>query len=112
MTIDERINRLAEIQQEQSALLASHIQITHDTFARTQAAIDRLVEQSAKHEDRIAKIEAALERLVEQSAKHEGRITKIEGAIARLEASVSNLVEESLRTERRWQAYLNTLPKQ
>ena len=112
LTFDERLNRIAWVLQEQSRLLSGYIQFSHDLDAKIAA----LAEQSAKHdaahdaaradhEGRIGRLEAAMANLAEQSAKHESRFAKVEAAIDRL-------VEESLTTERRWQAYLNTLPKQ
>jgi hypothetical protein len=100
LTFDERLNRIAWVLQEQSSLINSQIQLSHE------------------HEARFAKVEAAIAAMVEQSAKHDAARADHEGRIGRLEAAMARLAEQSdrlaavvIETERRWLAYLNTLPK-
>ena len=129
LTFDERLNRIAWAIQEQSSLINSQIQLSHEhgaRFAKVEAAIAALAEQSAKHdaaraahEGRIGRLEAAMTALAEQSARHDAARAAHEDRFDRLEAAMTGLAEKTdrlaaivIETERRWLAYVNTLPKQ
>ena len=95
MSADERINRIEVLLQEQTHLLASQIQISHDATARHEAAL-------AKHEAMMAEHEAAM-------AQHDAMMAQNDAAIAKINATLDRLAEASLETERRWQAYLSRI---
>jgi peptidoglycan hydrolase CwlO-like protein len=68
-------------------------------------------EYLARHDSQIARLEQVMTALAEAQVRTEDEMAELVKAMKELALAQAKTAEAQAKTERQWQAYINTLPK-